>query len=54
MQEIAKECNQNTIDYAVIEVVEASQSGCFRSALLKISTADSDSTKQLALVWQAE
>ena len=49
---IVKECNAKNVSCTVIEAVDASEPGCFKSVLLKLDAADTNTAKQLALTWQ--
>lgn len=52
VKSIAKECLAEDVKYDVIEAIETSEKGCFKSALLKFESKDSERAKQLALSWQ--
>ena len=49
---IEKQCYAERIKCEVLEVVEANEKGCFKSALLKLESTDNQRAKQLALSWQ--
>lgn len=49
---IVKECNAKNVSCTVIEAVDASEPGCFKSVLLKLDAADTNTAKQLAHAWQ--
>lgn len=49
---IENECTAKGIDFVVVEVIEADERGCFKSALVKLESEDDDQAKQLASAWQ--
>jgi len=51
LKNIEKQCREMDIIFDVVDAVETSEQGCFKSALLQLASKD-DSAKELAESWQ--
>jgi peptide chain release factor len=52
LKAIEQECRANNIEFNLVDTVSTGQTGCFKSALIKLDAKCEGKAKQLALSWQ--
>ena len=52
LKTIEKECLEKGIGFNVVETVKTNEKGCFKSAMIKLESANDEVAKQLATSWQ--